>query len=184
MSLKGRLSKFSEEGMRKEIEQQIKNSGTEDENQIIERYKVSLRRVGTPEEEIEIITRNAETIQNAKHNISLDNMNIQEEEIEEIARWIVAEKPLTRQISLSRNSIGDKGAITLAHFFEGLNNLSFLNLQSNQIGKKGFFALYELKAQKPKLNLALGGNKINDAGVLSDIQSQAERKVKAMKAAK
>lgn len=167
--------------MREEIEQQIKNSGTADENLIIERYRVSLKRRGRSARDIELITQNPETIQKAKHRISLDNMNIQEDEIEEIAKLIVAEKPLTRQISLCNNSITDKGAITLAHFFENLNNLSHLNLQSNHIGKKGMFALLELNAQKPKLNLALGGNKIDDVGVLSDIERQVERKMKTTK---
>lgn len=104
-------------------------------------------------------------IKNSQENqVDLEGLGIEDYEIEEIALTIKQLKPQVQDVFLANNNLSDSGAIVLGKEFASLPELKFLDLQFNQINKKGAEALLFLKSNHAKFNLALHGNKIADQG--------------------
>lgn len=111
-------------------------------------------------------------IQNSKDNqIDLTDLHIKDNEVKEIALAILDLKQDIKSIYLAKNQITDEGAIILANQFKSLPTLQFLDLQFNQIDKKGASFLVALKMNHSNFQLALHGNKITDQGEMQKIEN-------------
>lgn len=106
------------------------------------------------------------------NEIELIEANITDDEIEEISHLIIEKKAHVKNIYLSGNQISDQGAIMLAKNLKKLEDLSFLELQDNQIGAKGIAAIFRLKLTLPYLELAIGGNKLTNISAIEKIKDE------------
>lgn len=120
-----------------------------------------------------------EKIHNSQLNqIDLDGLHIEDHEIEEIALLIKRLRPQVQDIFLGNNKISDDGAIILGKEFASLKDLQFIDLQFNQIDKKGAKALLFLQSNHAKFNLALHGNKIKDQGEMQKIEDAVAKSIR------
>lgn len=108
------------------------------------------------------------------NQVNLEEMAIKDSEIQEIIDLILLTKPHTQSIFLNHNLIGDAGAMMLQKGLAPLSKLDYLDLQFNLIDKDGAFALMCLKCSRKQLEIALHGNKINNAAEMQEIESAAK----------
>jgi len=107
--------------------------------------------------------------------IALQEAHIVDKELHDILHLIHQSKPNIDSILLSNNKISDEGAIILSQELYHFKNLKTIDLQFNQIGKKGMIALMTLQANQPNLLIALHGNKIRDEGEMEEIKIAATK---------
>lgn len=108
------------------------------------------------------------------NQVNLEEMAIKDSEIQEIIDLILLTKPHTQSIFLNHNLIGDAGAMMLQKGLAQLPKLDYLDLQFNLIDRDGAFALMCLKSHKKRLEIALHGNKINNAAEMQEIENAAK----------
>lgn len=86
----------------------------------------------------------------------------------QLGKAIAAMKPPTlKQIYLSKNSIGDAGAIGLAAGLKELDSMDTLHLADNQIGDAGIAALAESSKHLGCTTIVLTRNTFGDAGAVA-----------------
>lgn len=107
------------------------------------------------------------------NSIDLSELHIKDTEIKEVAHEIKTKKPGVRNIILEKNNIGDAGAVTLGKEFASLSQLSFIDVQFNQIGKAGALAIFALKLTHSNLTIAMHGNKVTDVTEMKAIEDAA-----------
>lgn len=162
--------------MREEINQIINQSGTKSQNEMIVCYREHAKKNGLSESKIheKLGEDNFRgTLDDLNHQIVLNKKSITDDEILEILAMIVNEKPLTRKLFLRANQLTDASMPVLCRELRRLGHLNFLDLRSNRIGEQGFYAIFRLVAQKPKIQLSLGGNLIHESGLVEQIKQKA-----------
>ena len=106
--------------------------------------------------------------------VDLHSLEIGDNEIQEIVEEIINIRSEADNIYLNNNKIGNRGAMLLAQGLSPLLNLSFNDLQFNNIDKEGAEAIFTLKTTHPGLRIALHGNKISDALEMHKIEQKYE----------
>lgn len=107
--------------------------------------------------------------------VNLNGLSITDSELKEVAEKIIKIKPEISSLYLDKNKISDVGALILKKSLLGLKNLELLDLQHNQIDEEGAKAIFSLLQKKPKLTIAMHGNKITDAGVMNKIANSIKK---------
>lgn len=164
--------------MRQVIKAIIDESGLASEDELRKDYQEMLRRFqNLTEEEITEITdsnfRDPDFVGKLNHQIILKSKQITDSEIEEIAQYIVDHKPSTYWLSLNNNLLTDEGARKLCQIITNLKHLISLSLAGNDLGEKGFYAVFTLYAKNRRLNLSLAGNKLSEVGFVEQLKWKA-----------
>lgn len=74
---------------------------------------------------------------------------------------LVEQQALTGRIQLQEQYLGDEGAVQLARILQKYKNIALIDLKGNNIGPKGFVALFEvLKSNFHLRSLCLEWNKL------------------------
>lgn len=107
--------------------------------------------------------------------IDLHDMAITDNEINEIISEIIKIRPNARTLILRNNSISDKGAIFLGENLAELSNLSFIDLQFNNIHLEGAEGVFKLQSTHPDLRIAFHGNMVSDVSKLYEIEQKYAR---------
>lgn len=108
--------------------------------------------------------------------LNLSNLGINDSEIEEIFNEFTQHHG-TKSLSLTtlfldNNNISNVGAEILKEKLTTFKNLSYLDLQFNDLNSEGVSTIVSLKIDLPKLTLALHGNEIEDVVVMEQIENK------------